>query len=115
MSSGSETSLQWQLQGNARPASSIARRVERKKMEEEAITEAIAMQVEKWKAKGDWDKLKCVELLVVRGLPNKDAADMLELTEQQVANFKFDFLSRLRTLIKRQGLSQEVFPELYDE
>jgi len=37
------------------------------------------------------------------------------MSEQQVANFKFDFLSRLRTLIKRQGLSQEVFPELYDE
>ena len=26
-----------------------------------------------------------------------------------------DFLSRLRVLIKRQGLSKEVFPELYDE
>jgi RNA polymerase sigma-70 factor (ECF subfamily) len=40
---------------------------------------------------------------------------MLDMTEQQVANFKFDFLSRLRMLIKRQGLSQEVFPELYQE
>lgn len=115
LSTGSETSLQWQLKGNARPASSIARSVERKKLEEEAITEAIAAQVEKWKSRGDWTKLKCIELLVVRGLANKEVADMLDLTEQQVANFKFDFLSRLRTLIKRQGLSQEVFPELYEE
>lgn len=115
LSTGSETSLQWQLKGNARPASSIARSVERKKIEEEAITEAIALQVEKWQSKGDWSKLKCIELLFVRGSANKVVAELLLISEQQVANFKFDFLSRLRTLIKRQGLSQEVFPELYDE
>jgi len=115
LSSGnSETSLQWQLEGNDRPASSIARSVERKKLEEEAVTEAIADQVDKWKEKGDWKKLKCIELLLVRGLSNKQASADLGITEQQVANFKFDFLARLRTLIKRQGLSAEVFPELYD-
>lgn len=115
LSSGSDSSGQWQLPGSARPASSIARSVERKRIEEDAITEAIASQVDKWKAKGDWEKLKCIELLVVRGYPNKKAAEILKMTEQQVANFKFDFLSRLRTLIKRQGLSQEVFPELYQD
>jgi RNA polymerase sigma-70 factor (ECF subfamily) len=115
LSSGSsETSMQWQLPGNDRPASSIARSVERKKLEEEAITEAIANQVEKWKQKSDWTKLKCIEMLVVRGTPNKVASEELGISEQQVANFKFDFLSRLRTLIKRQGLSPEVFPELYE-
>ena len=45
----------------------------------------------------------------------KQVATTLGITEQQVANFKFDFLSRLRGLIKKQGLSQDVFPELYDE
>ncbi len=115
LSSGSDSSGQWQLPGSARPASSIARSGERKRIEEDAITEAIAAQVDKWQEKGDWEKLKCIELLVVRGYPNKEAAEMLEMTEQQVANFKFDFLSRLRTMIKRQGLSQEVFPELYQE
>lgn len=114
LSTGSETSLQWQLKGNARPASSIARSVERKKIEEEAITEAIAMQVEKWQSKGDWSKLMCIELLFVKGMSNKDVSEALEITEQQVANYKFDFLSRMRTLVKRQGLSQEVFPELYE-
>lgn len=115
LSSGSsETSMQWQLPGNDRPASSIARSVERKKLEEEAITEAIASQVEKWKHKSDWTKLKCIEMLVVRGTPNKVASEELGISEQQVANFKFDFLTRLRTLIKRQGLSPEVFPELYE-
>ena len=37
------------------------------------------------------------------------------VTEQQVANYKFDFIARLRTLIKRQGLDEEVFSELYEE
>ena len=111
----SDTSMQWQLPGQDRPASSIARSVERKKLEEEAITEAIAIQVEKWQKKSDWTKLKCIEMLIVRGTPNKAAAVELGITEQQVANFKFEFLSRLRSLIKRQGLSAEVFPELYED
>ncbi len=115
LSSGPDSSAQWQLTGNARPASSIARSVERKRIEEDALIEAIAAQVEKWQEKGDWAKLKCIELLIVRGQANKQVAQSLGITEQQVANFKFDFLSRLRTLIKRQGLSQEVFPELYEE
>ena len=115
LSAGGDSSGQWQLTGNARPASSIARSVERKRIEEIAITEAIAKQVEKWQDKGDWSKLKCIELIFVRGWPNKKVAASIDLSEQQVANFKFDFLARLRTLIKRQGLSQEVFPELYEE
>ncbi len=115
LSAGSDSDGNWQLSGNARPASSIARSVERKRIEEDAIVEALDEQVEKWQAKGDWTKLKCIELLIVRGRSNKKVAAALNISEQQVANFKFDFLARLRTLIKRQGLSQEVFPELYDE
>ena len=99
----------------ARPASSIARSVERKRIEEEALIEAIESQVRRWQERGDWSKLQCIELLTVRGMPNKRVAESLGITEQQVANFKFDFISRLRTLIKKQGLSQEIFPELYEE
>ncbi len=116
LSTGTDaSSAQWQLQGKARPASSIARSGERKRIEELAIAEAISEMIGKWQSKGDFLKLKCIELLIVKGVANKSAASMLSITEQQVANFKFDFISRLRTLIKRQGLSQEVFPELYDE
>ncbi len=115
LSAGRDSSGQWQLEGNARPASSIARSVERKRIEEDALIEALVEQVQKWQARGDWEKLKCIELLIVRGLANKEVAEELSISEQQVANFKFDFLNRLRLLIKRQGLSQEVFPELYEE
>ena len=43
----------------------------------------------------------CIELLFVRGRANKDVAELLDITEQQVANFKFDFLARLRTTVKK--------------
>ena len=115
LSAGSDSSGDWQLAGRARAASSIARSTERRRLEEDAIEQALAEQVKRWQERGDWLKLKCIELLTVRGLPNKDVAKALDLSEQQVANFKFDFLTRLRSLVRRKGLSQEVFPELYDD
>lgn len=101
------------LPGGARPASSIARSGERKELEEEALARGIGEQIDHWRTKGDWEKVKCMELLFVRGAANKDVASALNITEQQVANFKFDFLDRLRKLVKNQRLNEDVFPELY--
>jgi RNA polymerase sigma-70 factor (ECF subfamily) len=115
LSTGSDTSGDWQVTGSARQASSIARSGERKELEERAVAEALLEQIDRWREKGDWTKLMCAELLFVRGWANKDTAEHLGITEQQVANYKFDFIARLRTLIKRQGLDEEVFPELYEE
>jgi RNA polymerase sigma-70 factor (ECF subfamily) len=105
---------EWQLAGNDRRASSIVRSGERRDLEEEALTQALRDQVTHWKNRGDWTKLECIELLFVRGWANKDVATELGITEQQVANFKFDFLARTRTMVRRQGVSQDVFPELYE-
>jgi len=105
---------EWQLAGNDRRASSIVRSGERRDLEEEALTQALRDQVALWKHRGDWTKLECIELLFVRGWANKDVAAELAITEQQVANFKFDFLARTRTMVRRQGVSQDVFPELYE-
>ncbi|MEZ6115087.1 MAG: RNA polymerase sigma factor [Pirellulaceae bacterium] len=105
---------EWQIPGQARPASSIARSGERKNLEEQALSEALQSQFEHWQQRGDWTKIKCIELLFVRGRANKKVAELLDLTEQQVANFKFDFLAKMRNHIKRQGLSQDIFPELYE-
>lgn len=104
----------WDMPGSGRPASSIARSGERRQLEEQALARGIAEQIESWRAKGDWQKVQCMELLFVRGEANKDVASALGITEQQVANFKFDFLDRLRTLVKKQRLSEDVFPELYE-
>jgi len=115
LSASSDSSGQWQLPGNARAASSIARSGERRQLEENSIVEALQDQVTRWRERGDWTKLKCTELLFVRGWANKDVATKLDITEQQVANFKFDFIARMRTIIRRLGLSEEVFPEIYEE
>ncbi len=103
----------WQIvSSNARGASTIARSGERRKLEEQAIVDALRSQIQKWQERGDWSKLMCIELLFVVGLGNKEVAEELDLTEQQVANFKFDFLARTKSLIGRQNLDGEVFPEL---
>ncbi|GIX00351.1 MAG: DNA-directed RNA polymerase sigma-70 factor [Pirellulaceae bacterium] len=103
----------WQLvSAQARPASSIVRSGERRHLEERAIVEAIGQQVAKWKQRGDWTKLKCIELLFVVGESNKVVAQRLGLSEQQVANFKSDFIARTRQLIGRNLTAPEWFPEL---
>ena len=115
LSSGTDSGGDWQLPGRARVASSIARSGERLALEEKAVVAALREQIARWCQRGDWTKLKCTELLFVRGWANKTVASELDITEQQVANFKFDFLARLRAMIQRQGLSEDVFPELYEE
>ncbi len=104
----------WDLPGSARGASSIARSGERRGIEEQAITEAVAHEIARWRERGDWTKMKCLELLFARGMANNHVAGLLDLTEQQVANYKSDFLARIRTLVKRQNLNEDVFPELYE-
>ena len=114
LNAGSKSSGEdWQLDGNFRAASSIARSGERKKLEETALVQAVEDQLQHWQDRGDWVKVKCLELLVVRGWANKDVAIKLDISEQHVANYKFDFLAKLRNAIRKQGLSEEVFPELY--
>lgn len=103
---------EWQFTGPGRPASSIARSGERKNIEENALREALQDQIDRWQQRDDWSKLMATELLVVCGWANKRVAEALGISEQQVANFKFDFISRMRQRVKRQGLPQEIFPEI---
>lgn len=100
------------LQGSARVASSIARSVERKRIEEHAVHDAISEQIGRWKQSGNWAKLQAIELMIVRGWGNKRVAETLNLTEQQIANYKSDFQIRLKSIIKRAELDESVFPEL---
>ncbi|MGI8978169.1 MAG: RNA polymerase sigma factor [Pirellulaceae bacterium] len=115
LSAGADSSGSWEVAGSGRVASSIARSGERKNLEEKAITEALRDQICRWRERAEWTKLQCAELLFVRGWANKDVAEDLGITEQQVANYKFDFIARLRSLVKNQELSAEVFPELYED
>lgn len=110
--SSSESGSSWDLPGAARGASSILRSGERRTLEEDALVEVTRDVLDRWRERGDWIKIQCAELLFVRGWPNKRVAQELNLSEQTVANHKFDFLAKLRTAIRKKGLPADVFPEL---
>lgn len=99
------------LPSGGRQASSIARSAEQKDREEFVLKQALEDQISKWKQKGDYQKLKCMELLIVLGMSNKEVSQALDLSEQQVANYKSDFIQRTRSLIAKQA-DRERVPEL---
>ena len=113
LSAGANSSGEWELEASGqRGASSIVRSGERQRLEEQAILAALRDQLDRWRQRGEWTKVQCAELLFVRGWPNKDVATELGLSEQQVANYKFDFIARMGQMVRRQGLNADVFPEL---
>jgi len=85
----------------ARMVSSLYRSGERKLEEEKKVTRVLAADIQKWKAQEDWMKLMCIELLFVSRLSNKAIAEKLALTEQKVANYKSDYLIRLKNQIAK--------------
>jgi len=93
-----------EVPGQGRAASSIARSDERQKAEERLLTEALGQIVKEWVDRGDYDRLRCLELLVVKSWPNKDVAKHLGLTEQAVASYKFQTVARLKEMARRVGL-----------
>jgi RNA polymerase sigma-70 factor (ECF subfamily) len=112
LSGGSNSSADWELPAGSRGASAIAQSDERRGLEEKAIVAALADQIDRWRERGEWKKLMCAELLFVRGWANKDVATELGISEQQVANHKFDFIARMSKAIRDQGLNGDIFPEL---
>jgi len=96
-----------EVPGGARPASSIARSDERRVAEEKMLADSLGQLVNEWKTKGDFTRLRCMELLVVKGMANKDVARLLGLTEQAVASYKFQTIARLKEMARRAGLSVE--------
>jgi len=96
-----------EVPGGDRPASSIARSGERREAEERLLTEAMGQLVREWLGRTDFDRLRCLELLIVKGWANKDVAKYLGLTEQAVASYKFQTVGRLKEMARRAGLSLE--------
>ena len=94
-----------EVPGDGRPASSIARSDERQRAEEKLLTDALGQLVKEWLARADYDRLRCLELLIVKGWANKDVAKYLDLTEQAVASYKFQTVGRLKDMARRAGLT----------
>ncbi len=103
-----------QLDDRQGTASSAARGVEQRELEQTAIARALDQLIRKWKADGDWSRVKVMELLLVRGWPNRDVAKFLEISEQQVANIRFAAMKKVAEHVRAAGLPVEVFPELYE-
>ncbi|HUG90792.1 MAG TPA: sigma-70 family RNA polymerase sigma factor [Planctomycetaceae bacterium] len=82
--------------GDARAASSLARSQERRAAEQQVIANCLRSLIESWKAKGEFERLKCIELLFVPGLANKDVAARLGISEQAVANHKHFVVTKLK-------------------
>ena len=110
---GEESSQGWEPIGRGRRASSIARSRERHDLEETALVNALREMIAHWRRRGQWERLECLELLWVRGWSNKEVAAGMGISEQTVANYKFETIVRLRSAVVGQGLPEEVFPELY--
>lgn len=110
-----EGSSDWQPADPGRRASSLARSHERRGLEETALVAALREMIAHWRRRGQWERLQCMELLWVRGWSNKEVAARLGLSEQTVANYKFETIARLQTAVRGQGLPEEVFPELYEQ
>ncbi len=100
------------LVGRERSASSLFQSRERRTWEEKALVNALRKVVSYYKARGYWEKLACIELLVLRGWPNKRVAEALGISEQAVANLKFEFLEKAREAVRASGLPADVLAEL---
>ena len=94
-------------------ASSAARSEERKELESAAIVRCLGHILNALEEKGDWVRLKVLELLWVKGWANRDVAAFLKISEQQVANYRFAAVKKLTEQIRDAGLSADVFPELH--
>ena len=113
VSEGAGDILQQQLDDQP-GASSVARSHERRALEDAAITRCLGQMIVQWRDRGEWNRLKVLELLWVKGWANRDVAAFLGISEQQVANYRFAAVKKLTELIRAAGLSADVFPELQE-
>jgi RNA polymerase sigma-70 factor (ECF subfamily) len=94
-------------------ASSVARSQERRDLETEAVGLCLGRLLRQWQERGDYLRIKVMELLLVKGLPNREVAALLKISEQQVANYRFAAVKKLSEHIRDAALPVDVFPELH--
>jgi RNA polymerase sigma-70 factor (ECF subfamily) len=96
-------------------ASSAARSHERKDLESDAVARSLVLLLDQWRQQGEYLRVKVLELLFVKGWPNRDTAAFLKVSEQQVANIRFAAVKKLGEHVKSAGLPIDVFPELKED
>jgi RNA polymerase sigma-70 factor (ECF subfamily) len=109
-----EERLAEEADSHQRVASSLARSRERQELESNALARALEQMLDQWRGKGEFQRIEVLELLFVKGWPNKDVAKCLDISEQQVANYRFAAVKKLAEQMRAAGLPADVFPELKD-
>ncbi|HCS52242.1 sigma-70 family RNA polymerase sigma factor [uncultured Rubinisphaera sp.] len=84
------------IPGRSRKASSMARSREGADRKKNHLLQTLSETIQQWMNDSQYERIKCCELLFVRGWPNKKVSSELNLTEQQVANHKQALLTKLK-------------------
>lgn len=98
--------------GRERKASSMARSVERRVIVERVLGDSLRGLIQAWYSRGEFERLRCVELLFVLGWSNKDVASRLGLSEQTVANHKSFVVGKLKDAAATARLRDIDWPHL---
>jgi RNA polymerase sigma-70 factor (ECF subfamily) len=85
----------------SRVASSLMRSHERQSREQLIVADCLRDLIRQWIERGEYERLRCIELLFVLGHPNKDVAERLNISEQAVANHKHFVVQKLRDAAQR--------------
>ncbi|MFG0333961.1 MAG: RNA polymerase sigma factor [Maioricimonas sp. JB049] len=86
--------------GRSRVASSLMRSHERRGREEQVLCACLQEMIAGWRDRGEYQRLKCIELLFVQGRANKDVAARLGISEQDVANHKSFVVRKLKEAVR---------------
>jgi RNA polymerase sigma-70 factor (ECF subfamily) len=111
VSDGPDDLLHHKLDGNP-AASSVARGNEQRELETEAIATCLGQLVGRWREQGEYVRIQVLELLFVKGWPNREVAAYLKVSEQHVANVRFAAVKKVHESVRGSGLPADVFPEL---
>jgi RNA polymerase sigma-70 factor, ECF subfamily len=110
-----DETLDREADARQRAASSIARSQEQMDLEARAIRQGLTEIIQDFQRQGKHHRVLVLELLFVKGMPNWEVAEKLDLTEQDVANYRFAAVRKLTATMKAAGLPTDIFPELAEE
>ena len=110
-----DSQQQIELPDAIRGASTIYRSGERRRAEENALLQILQQEVTLLIENEAWIKLACLELIFVSSTPNKEIAELLQLSQPKVASFKHEFVDKIKRQMLRLGVNADLFPELYPD
>ena len=96
----------------SRMVSSLGRSRERHQLAERALGDCLSQLVQSWISRAEFERLKCAELLFGVGLPNKEIATQLGISEQSVANHKSFIVQKLKAAAESAKLRDNDWREI---